>query len=163
MKETFGKRFQRYRKELGIKQEEIASKVNISPQAVSKWENDLSSPDISILPELADILHITLDELLGREVIKTEIVPLENRKDIQSMLLKIIAEDDEEKVKVNMPMALILAFLDGGTITMPSVNGKDVLSNIDFKNVVQLIEQGVVGTLLEVESSDGVHVRIVLE
>ena len=55
MKETFGQRFARLRKRQGLKQEEIASKVNISAQAVSKWENDLSAPDIMILPLLSDI------------------------------------------------------------------------------------------------------------
>ena len=40
MKETFGQRFARLRKNLGLKQDEIAEKVNISAQAVSKWEND---------------------------------------------------------------------------------------------------------------------------
>lgn len=42
MKETFGQRFVRLRKEKGFTQEDIASKINISAQAVSKWENDIS-------------------------------------------------------------------------------------------------------------------------
>ena len=42
MKETFGQRFSRLRKKLGLKQEDIAEKVNISSQAVSKYENDLT-------------------------------------------------------------------------------------------------------------------------
>ena len=54
--ETFGQRFQRLRKEKNLTQEDIASKINITPQSISKWENDLSAPDISILPELAKIL-----------------------------------------------------------------------------------------------------------
>ena len=64
--ETFGQRFQNLRKQKKFTQEEIAEKVNVSPQAVSKWENDISLPDISILSELADIFNITVDELLGR-------------------------------------------------------------------------------------------------
>ncbi len=52
MKETFGQRLSRMRKNLGLKQDDIAEKVNISAQAVSKWENDLSAPDISPLPML---------------------------------------------------------------------------------------------------------------
>ena len=63
MKETFGQRFARLRKSKGYTQEQIADKVNISYQAVSKWENDISSPDISILGELANILGVTIDEL----------------------------------------------------------------------------------------------------
>ena len=67
MKETFGQRLSRLRKEKGFTQEDIASQVTISPQAVSKWENDISSPDISTLGQLADLLGVSVDELLGRE------------------------------------------------------------------------------------------------
>ena len=56
-----------WRIEKNFTHEEIALKLNISAQAVSKWENDISMPDISILTSIADIFDITLDELLGRE------------------------------------------------------------------------------------------------
>ena len=46
---------------------DIAKRIIISPQAVSKWENDLSSPDILVLSSLADILGVSVDELLGHE------------------------------------------------------------------------------------------------
>ena len=55
MNETFGQRLARLRKEKGFTQEDIADKINISPQAVSKWENDISSPDIQTLIKLSDI------------------------------------------------------------------------------------------------------------
>ena len=65
--ETFGQRFQRLRKAKNLTQEDIASKIGITAQSVSKWENDLSAPDINILLELADILGVSVEELLGRE------------------------------------------------------------------------------------------------
>ena len=68
MEETFGQRLSRIRKEKGLTQEDIAKKIIISPQAVSKWENDISSPDILVLSSLADILGVSVDELLGRSV-----------------------------------------------------------------------------------------------
>ena len=67
MQETFGQRLSRLRKEKGLTQEDIAKRIIISPQAVSKWENDLSSPDILVLSSLADILGVSVDELLGHE------------------------------------------------------------------------------------------------
>ena len=67
MKETFGQRFSRLRKAKGMTQEVIAEKMNISPQAVSKWENDLSAPDVSLLLPLAELLGVTADTLLGKE------------------------------------------------------------------------------------------------
>ena len=51
-KETFGQRLSRIRKEKGFTQNEIADKVGVTSQAVSKWENDLASPDIDILLKL---------------------------------------------------------------------------------------------------------------
>ena len=49
MQDTFGKRFQELRKKHQYTQEDIANKLNITPQAVSKWENDISAPDITLL------------------------------------------------------------------------------------------------------------------
>ena len=88
MKETFGQRFTRLRKEKGLTQEDIALKVNISTQAVSKWENDISMPDIGILGDLADILAISIDELLGKTKPTVSLSTNEN-KDINKMALKI--------------------------------------------------------------------------
>ena len=65
-KETMGKRISNLRKGKGMTQELLAQLLGVTPQAVSKWENDLSCPDISILPQLAEALGVTTDELLGR-------------------------------------------------------------------------------------------------
>lgn len=67
MESTLGKRITANRKRLGLTQDQLAEKLGITAQAVSKWENDLSCPDISIFPKLADIFCVTTDELLGRE------------------------------------------------------------------------------------------------
>jgi transcriptional regulator with XRE-family HTH domain len=163
MNETFGQRFQRLRKNLGLKQEDIANKVNISTQAVSKWENDLSAPDISLLPTLADILGVTLDELLGRKVPETKIIPEHERKDINKMILKInVISSDGDKVKVNLPLSIIKICLDSN-VDLPSIGGKNTLNTIDFNQIFELIEAGVVGKLVEVESNDGDIVNIYVE
>lgn len=155
MEETLGSRIQRLRKRCNLKQEELASKLNITAQAVSKWENDLSSPDISVLPTLADIFNVSLDELLGRETVKTEVIPLEERKDINKMILHIhIHSTDGDKVKVNIPLSIIMACVNMGA-EVPSIGGKDALKNVDFKEIIKFIEQGMVGELLSVETSDG--------
>ena len=67
MDATIGKRISAYRKKLGLTQDQLAEQLGLTAQAVSKWENDLSCPDITILPKLADIFSVTTDELLGRE------------------------------------------------------------------------------------------------
>lgn len=72
---TLGRRIALYRKELGITQDALAQKLEVTNQAVSKWESDQSCPDIMLIPKLADIFNVSLDELFGREWIqKTEVV-----------------------------------------------------------------------------------------
>lgn len=67
MEQTLGKRIVSNRKALGLTQDQLAEKLGVTAQAVSKWENDQSCPDIAMLPRLAEIFGITTDELLGRE------------------------------------------------------------------------------------------------
>ena len=69
---TMGERIKHHRKRLGMTQEQLAERLRVSPQAVSKWENNLSCPDISLLPELADVLGISVDELLGRATVESK-------------------------------------------------------------------------------------------
>lgn len=61
------KNIQYYRKEAGLSQEQLAEKLNISRQAVSKWESGATSPDIDRLQDICSILNITLPMLLGIE------------------------------------------------------------------------------------------------
>ena len=67
MEQTIGKRIAQHRKRLELTQDALAEKLGVTAQAVSKWENDQSCPDITMLPRLAEIFGITTDELLGRE------------------------------------------------------------------------------------------------
>lgn len=56
----------RHRKLLGMTQEQLAGRLGVTYQAVSKWENGQSCPDIMLIPLLADLFGITIDELFGR-------------------------------------------------------------------------------------------------
>jgi transcriptional regulator with XRE-family HTH domain len=64
---NLGKRIYEYRKTMGMTQEELSHKLGVTPQAVSKWENEVSCPDIMLLPDLADIFDISIDELFKHE------------------------------------------------------------------------------------------------
>lgn len=64
-----------YRKKLGITQDALAQKLEVSNQAVSKWESDQCCPDISLLPRLADIFGTSIDELFGRETPRPRTAP----------------------------------------------------------------------------------------
>lgn len=56
------------RKSKGFTQEELAIKVNVVRQTVSKWEKGLSVPDAEVLQKIADVLDVGVDELLGAEI-----------------------------------------------------------------------------------------------
>ena len=69
MDQTLGKRISSHRKKLGMTQDQLAEKLGVTAQAVSKWENDQSCPDIAMLPKLAEIFGVTTDYLLtGRPI-----------------------------------------------------------------------------------------------
>ena len=164
MKETLGQRIARLRKEKKFTQDDLAKKFNVTTQAVSKWENDLSAPDISILKELANTLGVTIDYLLSNET--TEIVnfvPQSERKDINKMVLRVlILSNDGAKVNVNLPLPIIIACVNAN-VSVPSINGSTTLNSIDFKEIIRLIEQGVVGELVNIESEDGNTIKVFVE
>ena len=65
MNENFSQRLKRLRKAAGITQSELAEKLNVHLQTVSKWERDVSRPDLSVLGGMASLLNVSLEELLG--------------------------------------------------------------------------------------------------
>ena len=64
---SIGKNIAKYRKALGITQEELGVKLGVTNQAVSKWESEVSMPDIMLLPEITKALGITLNDIYGIE------------------------------------------------------------------------------------------------
>ncbi|MBQ2973201.1 MAG: helix-turn-helix transcriptional regulator [Clostridia bacterium] len=56
---------QKYRKKCGLTQEDLAKKLGVTFQAVSKWENSKAAPDITLIPTIAKIFNITTDDLFG--------------------------------------------------------------------------------------------------
>ena len=162
---TIGKRIAHLRKEKGLTQEELAQHMGISPQAVSKWENDQTCPDISALPKLAGLLGGSVDELLSgkQELAPVRVLPPEERKDIKDMMLRITVDSHEgDRVRVNLPIALVEIGIEIG-MEMPQINGNEALKGIDLKKVLEMVRMGCVGNLVEVDSADGDKVRIFVE
>lgn len=62
--QTFGTTIAALRKAQGMTQLELAEKMGVTDKAVSKWERDLSFPDVSSLPKLAEIFGVSVDELM---------------------------------------------------------------------------------------------------
>ena len=78
MKHTLGKRIAENRKRLGLTQDALAEKLGVTAQAVSKWENDQSCPDITMLPKLAAIFGMSTDALLGIDAVHEAEVVAQN-------------------------------------------------------------------------------------
>ena len=162
---TIGKRIALLRKEKGMTQEDLANTMGVSPQAVSKWENDQTCPDISALPKLSKLLGVTVDELLEgkQELPAVRVLPPEERKDPKDMLLRITVDSaDGDRVRVNLPIALVEVAMEMG-MAMPQINGNEALKGVDLKKVLEMVRLGCVGNLVEVDSSDGDKVRIFVE
>ena len=154
---TLGSRLTALRKEKGLTQEQLAEKLGFTNQSVSKWENDINAPDISILIMLADLYDTTVDSLLGRE--KQPIVST-TTKNIDNLILKIkILSNDNDKVNINLPFSLVKVFVKDGNLSVL----KDKNIDIDFNQLIKLVEEGVVGELVDIQSGDGDTVKIFIE
>ena len=68
MKSDIGERIAYLRRLNAMTQEELAERLSVSAQAVSKWEQKINLPDILLLPEIADVFGVSIDELFGRQV-----------------------------------------------------------------------------------------------
>ena len=164
MNETIGNRITKFRKAKGMTQEELANQLGVSSQAVSKWENDISCPDISLLPKLCRVLGITVDELLTGKNDEAKMMPAEQRKPLEQLTMRIKVDSAEgDKVRVNLPMSLVKVCMEMGVDMSGSVSGMENLKNVDLSKVLELVEQGLIGKLVEVESADGDTVEIVVE
>ena len=72
------------RKQKGLSQEELAIRLNVVRQTISKWEKGLSVPDSDMLVKMADILEVSVGELLG-----SKITDEQNKDEITEQLIKI--------------------------------------------------------------------------
>lgn len=164
MNETIGNRITKYRKAKGMTQEELSNVLGVSAQAVSKWENDASCPDISLLPQLCRVLGISTDELLTGKSNEVKLLPVEQRKKIEDLALRIkVDSHDGDHVKINIPFTLLTMCMDMGVDMSTSIGGNDVMKKIDLDKIVALVQQGAIGKLMEVETGDGDIVEIVVE
>lgn len=154
---TLGEKLAYLRKAKGYTQEEVADKLCVTPQAVSKWENDVSCPDIAVIPILADLYETTTDEILRHEntpVVK--VVPEKQRKSIDEMVLRILVNEDGDKVKVNLPLGILKIAIEAGIETKDVLKVGNVdMSKIDMGAIIKMIESGMIGRLVEVEEAGG--------
>ena len=98
-----GNKLNQLRKLSGMTQEQLAVKIDVSRQTISKWESDSTSPDLDSIVKLSRIFHVSLDDLLG----ETE-TSVTNRNDEQITL--------EDLMKINLHNRKMTLLLMGGLI-----------------------------------------------
>ncbi len=89
-KTNIGEHIAYYRRLNAMTQEELAKKLNISPQSVSKWDQKISSPDITLLPELAEIFDISIDNLFG----------IKDKRETVFSLVDSVPWNDDRQIRV---------------------------------------------------------------
>ncbi len=87
-KQTFGMMISSLRKEKGMTQLELAEKMGVTDKAVSKWERDLSFPDINSIPKLAEVFEISVDELMQVQTTSKEKKNKNKASEIVDIVLK---------------------------------------------------------------------------
>ena len=90
------KKLKELRKKRNITQEQLAGFLEVSPQAVSRWETGVTCPDISNLPRIAELFCITVDDLLG-------VNETEKRREINAVISECEAEIDKNVTKNAIP------------------------------------------------------------
>ena len=98
-KERFGAFLSQLRKERGMTQKELAEKLFVSDKAVSKWERGLSLPDVALLQPLADLMEVTISELLSGQRIPAEapLTPGETDRLVAGALNLTAGEDEDRR------------------------------------------------------------------
>lgn len=96
------------RKEKQITQEQLGEQLGVSQRTVSRWETGKNMPDISMLPEICEVLEINIAELLAGERIEGEYLTKENASDLTTGLTEFWAKKQERKNAIKALIALVI-------------------------------------------------------
>ncbi|MCD7776122.1 MAG: helix-turn-helix domain-containing protein [Firmicutes bacterium] len=170
--ETLGSRIVDSRKRCKMTQEELSERLGVTAQAVSKWENDISCPDITLLPKLSSIFGISVDELLsGRKNESVEALDEVKRKPFERLIFRVrFVGADGDRIAANIPMPLLKIVVECGdadgyiNFSDEKSGGNEAFrSRIDLKKVLELVEKSTLGKLFELESSYGERLEVYVE
>lgn len=167
---NLGKNISERRKSMGMTQEELADKLGVSPQAVSKWENNLSCPDIALLPEISKLFGISIDELLGvmpanakdetsNESTEKNEPETTNEETVfsgkKATKILIARELDGKITNVKIPLGIVRFGLN-----ISGIFGG--LTSAQASSVDHAIRTGLIGEILSVDGENGEKVTISL-
>lgn len=105
----FNNRLYELRKQKGLSQEELANRVNVSRQTISKWEVGDSTPDMEKLIALSDLFGISLDELVSGKSPQAAENPVKKSEVAQVLEEKVLTAENKKKAKKGLKIAGIVA------------------------------------------------------
>ena len=150
------------RKEKGITQEELANALGVSAQAVSKWENNSSCPDVSLLTVIADYFGVTVDALLrsgAEEITRADSPSTDNNVAAahggkRNVRIKVTQPNGKE-TNVKVPFGVVKMGLGVGNVFGLQ---RDVADKIGA-----LLDDPAAADILSVDGENGEHVTISIE
>lgn len=122
---SLGKNLQRIRKQKGLSQEQLAAKLNISRQALSKWESDINVPSVDKIIDVAKVLEVSVNELLGIEDSADD-----KYAQLESILNQVVLTQNNE-IKRTKRYLKIGVFAGGGSILIICLIWWSVFNNIN--------------------------------
>ncbi len=163
---NLGKNIYERRKAMGMTQDDLAAKLGVSPQAVSKWENNLSCPDISLLPEISKIFGVSVDELLSVEPSEVNAEPVKEDEPSpesaykepiftgkKATTLLITTERNGKTSNVRFPLGIVRFGLNLGSV-FGGITG-------DQASIIEnAVRTGLSGEILSVDGENGEKVTI---
>lgn len=108
---TLNEKIKTLRKKIGMTQGQLADKLGVTRQTVSKWENGMSVPDADILTNMADIFDVTVSELLGYDA---EDVPVNDYPRILALLNEELAEKNRSRKTILKIVKIVLIVIGAG-------------------------------------------------
>ena len=126
---SIGETIASLRKKKGMTQNELAEKMNVTDKAVSKWERDLSCPDINTISKLADILDVSVEELLK---VKKQDYSNNKIKDLINLIFKAVA--------IAMGVAVVVL---------------NILNKLDVKSSIIMLGIGIICISINLLSNKG--------
>lgn len=164
---NLGKNIYERRKAMGMTQDDLAIKLSVSPQAVSKWENNLSCPDISLLPEISKIFGVSVDELLKDEPSDVTAEPIKEDEPFaepetyeepvfsgkKATTLLITTERNGKTSNVRFPLGIVRFGLNLGSVF-------GALTGDQASIIENAVRTGLSGEILSVDGENGEKVTI---
>ena len=150
---SIGKNIAALRKAKGWTQSELGEMLGVSNQAVSKWESEMTMPDVILLPDIAKVFGVTMEELYStydREMLEVKAPEFEDNR-----VLRVCVENKNEKVKTSLPVAALRTLFEA--MATPDLDTEEKML---FQALERMFDSN--GTLVDVDSEDE-KVKITIE